>query len=206
VNPDIIFNYFPELKVSAKNKIENLYTIYQSHNKKINLISRKDFNFFYQRHVLHSLSICKKFIFKKDFDIMDLGTGGGFPGIPLAIFFPDTNFYLVDSIKKKTISLLQIVSDLDLKNVKIINNRSENLDLKFDFIISRAVASLSKLDEWTKNKFKNKNNCGLICLKGGDLNEELIPFKNRVKIHNISDFYKEDFFLSKKIIFLPVEN
>ncbi|MBH75628.1 MAG: 16S rRNA (guanine(527)-N(7))-methyltransferase RsmG [Flavobacteriales bacterium] len=206
MNPDIIFNYFPELKVSAKNKIENLYTIYQSHNKKINLISRKDFNFFYQRHVLHSLSICKKFIFKKDFDIMDLGTGGGFPGIPLAIFFPDTNFYLVDSIKKKTISLLQIVSDLDLKNVKIINNRSENLDLKFDFIISRAVASLSKLDEWTKNKFKNKNNCGLICLKGGDLNEELIPFKNRVKIHNISDFYKEDFFLSKKIIFLPVEN
>tara|TARA_B100001057_G_scaffold499746_1_gene611588 strand:+ start:9107 stop:9727 length:621 start_codon:yes stop_codon:yes gene_type:complete len=206
VNPDIIFNYFPELKVSEKNKIENLYTIYQSHNKKINLISRKDFNFFYQRHVLHSLSICKKFIFKKDFDIMDLGTGGGFPGIPLAIFFPDTNFYLVDSIKKKTISLLQIVSDLDLKNVKIINNRSENLDLKFDFIISRAVASLSKLDEWTKNKFKNKNNCGLICLKGGDLNEELIPFKNRVKIHNISDFYKEDFFLSKKIIFLPVEN
>jgi len=101
VNPDIIFNYFPELKVSAKNKIENLYTIYQSHNKKINLISRKDFNFFYQRHVLHSLSICKKFIFKKNFDIMDLGTGGGFPGIPLAIFFPDTNFYLVDSIKKK---------------------------------------------------------------------------------------------------------
>ena len=206
MNPDIIFNYFPELKVSAKNKIENLYTIYQSHNKKINLISRKDFNFFYQRHVLHSLSICKKFIFKKNFDIMDLGTGGGFPGIPLAIFFPDTNFYLVDSIKKKTISLLQIVSDLDLKNVKIINNRSENLDLKFDFVISRAVANLSKLDEWTKNRFKNKKNCGLICLKGGDLYEELIPFKNRAKIHNISDFYKEDFFLSKKIIFLPAEN
>tara|TARA_Y100000766_G_C18842985_1_gene574178 strand:+ start:263 stop:883 length:621 start_codon:yes stop_codon:yes gene_type:complete len=206
VNPDIIFNYFPELKVSAKNKIESLYTIYQTHNEKINLISRKDFNFFYERHVLHSLSICKKFIFKKGYDIMDLGTGGGFPGVPLAIFFPEVNFYLVDSIKKKTISLLQIVSDLDLKNVKIINNRSENLDLKFDFVLSRAVANLSKLDSWTKNKFKNQNNCGLICLKGGDLNKELIPFKNRAVIYNISDFYKEDFFLSKKIIFLPAKN
>ena len=101
MNPDIIFTYFPELKLSVKNKIENLYKIYQSHNEKINLISRKDFNFFYERHVLHSLSICKKFNFNKDHDIMDLGTGGGFPGVPLAIFFPDANFYLVDSIKKK---------------------------------------------------------------------------------------------------------
>ena len=206
MNPDIIFTYFPDLKVSVKNKIKNLHKIYQFHNEKINLISRKDFNFFYERHVLHSLSICKKFNFIKDHDIMDLGTGGGFPGIPLAIFFPDANFYLVDSIKKKTISLLQIVSDLDLKNVKIINNRSENLDLKFDFVISRAVANLSKLNEWTKNKFKDDKNCGLICLKGGDLNDELFPFKNRAKIYNISDFYRENFFLTKKIIFLPAKN
>ncbi len=205
MNSDIIFNYFPDLNVVVKSKMKNLHTIYQSHNEKINLISRKDFDFFYERHVLHSLSICKKFIFKKDHDVMDLGTGGGFPGIPLAIFFPEVNFYLVDSIKKKTNSLLQIVSELDLKNVNVINDRSENLDLKFDFIVSRAVANLSKLDLWTKNKFKN-NNCGLICLKGGDLKEELISFKNRVTVYNISDFYEEDFFLSKKIIFLQAKN
>ena len=146
MNSHIIFNYFPDLKEDSKKKIEKLYSIYRSHNEKINLISRKDFNFFYERHVLHSLSICKIFSFKKNQDLMDLGTGGGFPGIPLAIFFPETNFYLVDSIKKKTNSLSEIVLDLNLKNVTVLNDRSENIDFKFDFIVSRAVANLSKLD------------------------------------------------------------
>jgi len=198
----LILKYFPDLNDDSKEKMKNLFNLYENVNKKVNLISRKDFDFFYERHVLHSLSISKVFRFKNNDDVMDLGTGGGFPGIPLAILFPDSNFFLVDSIKKKIDCLSKIVLDLNLPNVKVINARSETLDYKFDFIISRAVASLSKLDSWTKGKFKNNQRNGLICLKGGDLRNEIKGFENRLKTFNISNFFEEDFFSSKKIIFL----
>ncbi len=201
----LVLKYFPDLNNDSKQKIKKLFTLYEKYNEKINLISRKDFDFFYERHVLHSLSISKVFQFKKGQDVMDLGTGGGFPGIPLAISFPDTNFFLVDSIKKKTDCISDILLKLNLPNVQVINARSETLDYKFDFIISRAVASLSKLDIWTKKRFKNIDNAGLICLKGGDLKNELKGLEKRVKSFNISDFFEEDFFSSKKIIFLKVD-
>lgn len=203
---DLVLKYFPNLNNDSKQKIKKLFPLYKNYNDKINLISRKDFDFFYERHVLHSLSISKFFQFQMGQDIMDLGTGGGFPGIPLAILFPDTNFVLVDSIKKKTDCVSDILLNLNLPNVNVVNARSETLDYKFDFIISRAVASLSKLDNWTKKKFKKTNNAGLICLKGGDLKNELKGFENRLKLFNISNFFEEDFFLSKKIIFLQADN
>ena len=202
----LINKYFPDLKNHSKQKIETLFPIYKKVNEKINLISRKDFDFFYERHVLHSLSIAKVFQFKKGQDIMDLGTGGGFPGIPLAILFPETNFLLVDSIRKKTDSVSKILFNLKLPNVKVINARSEELDYKFDFVVCRAVASLSKLDSWTKGKIKKTKNSGLICLKGGDLKSELKGFENKVKIFNIFNFFEEDFFLSKKIIFFQADD
>ena len=149
---DLVLKYFPNLNNDSKQKIKKLFPLYKNYNDKINLISRKDFDFFYERHVLHSLSISKFFQFQMGQDIMDLGTGGGFPGIPLAILFPDTNFVLVDSIKKKTDCVSDILLNLNLPNVNVVNARSETLDYKFDFIISRAVASLSKLDNWTKKK------------------------------------------------------
>ena len=133
---------------------------------------------------------------------MDLGTGGGFPGLPLSILFPDTNFYLVDSIKKKTDCVSKIINDLKIKNVEVVNSRSENLNNKFDFIITRAVAPLSKLDFLTRGQFKNLSNGGLICLKGGDLSDELNGFENRTQLVEISSYFEEDFFKTKKIVFL----
>ncbi len=198
----LILKYFPNLNKHSKQKIEKLFPLYKEYNDKVNLISRKDFNYFYERHVLHSLSISKVFQFEKGQDIMDLGTGGGFPGIPLAILFPKSNFYLVDSIKKKTDCLTKILLNINLPNVKVINARSEKINHKFDYVISRAVASLSKLDSWTKKKFNKTENTGLICLKGGDLVDELKGFENRVKIFDICNYFEEDFFSSKKIIFL----
>ena len=199
---NLIYKYFPVLNLESNKKIEQLYLLYKSYNDKINLISRKDFHLFYERHVLHSLSISKFVQFKKNHDVMDLGTGGGFPGLPLSILFPDTNFYLVDSIKKKTDCVSKIINDLKIKNVEVVNSRSENLNNKFDFIITRAVAPLSKLDILTRGQFKNLSNGGLICLKGGDLSDELNGFENRTQLVEISSYFEEDFFKTKKIVFL----
>ena len=199
---NLIYKYFPVLNQESNKKIEQLYLLYKNYNDKINLISRKDFHLFYERHVLHSLSISKFVQFKKNHDVMDLGTGGGFPGLPLSILFPDTNFYLVDSIKKKTDCVSKIINDLKIKNVEVVNSRSENLNNKFDFIITRAVAPLSKLDILTRGQFKNLNNGGLICLKGGDLSDELNGFENRTQLVEISSYFEEDFFKTKKIVFL----
>ena len=199
---NLIYKYFPNLNLESNKKIEQLYLLYKNYNDKINLISRKDFHLFYERHVLHSLSISKFVQFKKNHDVMDLGTGGGFPGLPLSILFPDTNFYLVDSIKKKTDCVSKIINDLKIKNVEVVNSRSENLNNKFDFIITRAVAPLSKLDFLTRGQFKNLSNGGLICLKGGDLSDELNGFENRTQLVEISSYFEEDFFKTKKIVFL----
>ena len=199
---NLIYKYFPVLNHESNKKIEQLYLLYKNYNDKINLISRKDFHLFYERHVLHSLSISKFVQFKKNHDVMDLGTGGGFPGLPLSILFPDTNFYLVDSIKKKTDCVSEIINDLKIKNVEVVNSRSENLNNKFDFIITRAVAPLSKLDILTRGQFKNLSNGGLICLKGGDLSDELNGFENRTQLVEISSYFEEDFFKTKKIVFL----
>ena len=199
-----ILENFPQLDYNQIQKIKSLKKIYYDFNKKINLISRKDFEFFYERHVLHSLSLTKIINFKDESDIMDLGTGGGFPGIPLAIYYPYVNFFLIDSIKKKTDCLDQIVKKINLNNVTIINSRAEDLNLKFDFVISRAVAPIYKLYKWSNKKIKIKNKHqlknGLICLKGGDMESEFKLFKKKCKVYNISDFFKDDFFETKKIL------
>jgi len=179
--------------------------VYRFWNEKINLISRKDFGYFYQRHVLHSLAICKIFDFVDDTKIMDLGTGGGFPGVPLAIMFPNVNFQLVDSINKKTKALQEIVKELNLNNVSVVNQRAEQVDGTFDFVVCRAVAKLNQLKSFTKGKILNKHNHsfknGLICLKGGNLGLEINQNESDVKIYSISDFFEEDFFATKKIVY-----
>jgi 16S rRNA (guanine527-N7)-methyltransferase len=201
----ILHKYF-NLSPYESEKMIQLIDIYSFWNQKVNLISRKDFQYFYERHVLHSLAICKVFSFKPKTQIMDLGTGGGFPGIPLAIMFPNVNFYLVDSISKKIEVVKKIVNDLELKNVVVINDRAENINMKFDFVICRAVATLDKLSRWSITKLSNKHNHdfknGLICLKGGDLNQEKNHIKSTVIEYLISEFFEEDFFLEKKIVYL----
>ena len=202
---NIVFNYF-DLSVEKQKKIMMMIDIYRIWNEQINLISRKDFDFFYERHVLHSLAIGKVFSFKKNTKIMDVGTGGGFPGVPLAIMFPDVNFYLVDSIRKKTDALQNIVNELQLQNVVVVNKRMEAVDEKFDFIVSRAVAKLDKLVSWTKGKISNKHinsfKNGLIFLKGGDVVSETKSVEKYIQTYLISDFFEEDFFQEKKILYL----
>lgn len=200
---NIVYKYFT-LTENQKRKIDSMKSIYAKWNDKVNLISRKDFDNFYEKHVLHSLSICKIISFKSGTRIMDLGTGGGFPGVPLAIMHPNVNFHLVDSISKKTKVLSSIVQELDLSNVIVHNKRAEDIDDSFDFIVTRAVAKLDQLHLWSKNKISTQSNNsiknGLICLKGGDLSSELAKFNHRVSEYLISDFFKEEFFLNKKII------
>ena len=202
---NLVYKYF-NLSEDKKEKIDIMMDVYRVWNNKVNLISRKDFQYFYERHVLHSMAICKLFSFNDKSNIMDLGTGGGFPGIPLAIMFPNVNFCLVDSIGKKTDVLIQISDELKLQNVEVINMRAENVKRDFDFIVSRAVGKIDKLIEWSCDKISKKNRHdfknGLICLKGGDVTQEIGTKRNNVQTHLISDFFEEDFFIEKKIIYL----
>ncbi|MAQ69868.1 MAG: 16S rRNA (guanine(527)-N(7))-methyltransferase RsmG [Flavobacteriales bacterium] len=201
---NIVYKYF-DVSSSKKSKIDLMLNVYSFWNDKINLISRKDFSYFYERHVLHSLSIAKVFDFVDDTKIMDLGTGGGFPGVPLAIMCPNVDFLLVDSINKKTKALKEIVKELNLNNVSVVNQRAEQVDGSFDFVVCRAVAKINQLKSFTKGKFSNKHNHsfknGLICLKGGDLGVEINQNESDVKIYSISDFFEEDFFATKKIVY-----
>ena len=202
----IILDQFPDLNEKQINQLSRLKNIYETWNNKINVISRKDIENIYIRHILHSLSIAKFIKFKSDATILDLGTGGGFPGIPLSIIFPDVNFILVDSIRKKIVVVDAIVNELGLKNVKSEWSRAENLDYKYDFLVTRAVAKMSLLIDWSKGKFnKNSNNHiqnGIIALKGGNVDEELKNIQQK-KIVDIKDIFDTHYFLDKKIIYIP---
>ena len=193
--------YFPELSEVQIEKLTLLYELFKTHNKNINLISRNSLKNFYVEHVLHSISISKIKFFKKNELVLDIGSGGGFPGIPLAIIYPNTNYILIDSISKKTNMIEKFKTELSLKNIKVINDRIENLNLTCDFIVSRAVTNMNKfLTLINKINLSNKNINGykLFYLKGGDLKKELKGISH--KSIEISNFYDEEFFNEKKII------
>ncbi len=203
-----IFRYFPLLSDIQKERLSKLKFIYDSWNSKINVISRKDMDNFFVHHVLHSLSIAKVISFLPGTRILDAGTGGGFPGIPLAILFPDSEFTLLDSIEKK-IKVVKAVSDeLELKNVIPLRKRIEEENGKFQFVISRAVTRFSEFVSLTSKNIgssgANSLSNGILYLKGGDMTVELSPFKNKVTIWNIKDFFDESFFETKVIVYLPV--
>ena len=203
---DIILKYFPELSSDKIEKFKQLEGLYIYWNQRINVVSRKNINELYINHVLHSLAIAKIINFKNETKILDVGTGGGFPGIPLAILFPDCNFTLVDSIAKKIHVVDSIVDSLKLDNICTSVSRVESLNTKHDFIVSRAVTNMSKFLNLTKGRItKEGNNLlsnGIVYLKGGDLSEELKDIKNQ--IYNISDYFEEDFFETKKIVYVAI--
>jgi 16S rRNA (guanine527-N7)-methyltransferase len=203
---ELIIKYFPNLSDKQLKKFALLQDLYTDWNLKINVVSRKDIEELYLRHVLHSLGIAKVMEFRPGSYVLDVGTGGGFPGIPLAILFPETQFILVDSIGKKIKVVNEVVEGLGLNNVTAHHMRVEQLEGKFDFIISRAVARMDAFTRWTKGKIKSKSKHtlpnGILYLKGGDLTEELANFP-KAKIYNLSDFFTEEFFETKKVVFLP---
>ncbi len=205
---ELILKYFPNLTKDQIHKFELLESLYKDWNLKINVVSRKDIDELYLRHVLHALAIAKVIVFKDDSRIMDVGTGGGFPGIPLAIMFPECSFHLVDSIAKKLKVVNSVVEGLGLTNVKTTHTRVEEINETYDFIVSRAVAAMPTFVHWTKGKIaKQQNNelkNGILYLKGGDLTEELKDYK-AITIYNIKDFYSEDFYNTKKVVHLPVK-
>ena len=202
-----ILKYFPDINPEQTNKFQDLYSVYELWNSKINLISRKDFENLYIHHILHSLSILKFIEFKNGTKVLDVGTGGGFPGVPLAILFPEVEFTLIDGIGKKILAVNSIIKDLNINNAKGINIRAEDLSEKSDFIVARAVGSLDKFypliqKNISSNSFNDINN-GLIYLKGGDLSHELRQIKHYREVL-ISDYFSEAFFKDKKIIYIPI--
>ena len=205
MNSEVIFKYFPDLTENQKNQFEKLDELYAYWNERINVISRKDFKNFYIHHVLHSLAIAKFVQFKDFTKVMDAGTGGGFPGIPLAIMFPEASFYLVDSIGKKIKVVNEVAMSLGLKNVKAQQIRVEQVDNSFDFIITRAVTSLPDFVKWTGYKFHKKSfnslKNGILYLNGGDIKEELMAVKrHRKKVFELSAHFTEPFFETKKLV------
>ena len=205
---DLILKYFPRLTERQKEQFAALPELYGDWNSKINVISRKDMDNFVEHHVLHSLAIAKVLKFKTMAEVMDLGTGGGFPGIPLAIMFPDANFYLVDSIGKKVKVVQSVAESLELKNVKAEQIRAEQVTRDFDFIVSRAVTDLTQFVGWVRGKVSDihyhKLRNGIIYLKGGDLTDEIAPFRKKVRIFEISDYFDEPWFAEKRVIYMPL--
>lgn len=205
---ELILKYFPNLTEVQNNQFSKLYDLYSDWNSKINVVSRKDIDELYLRHVLHSLGIAKVIQFKDGTSIMDVGTGGGFPGIPLAILYPECKFHLVDSINKKLKVVDAVTEDLGLTNVKTSHKRAEEINETFDFIVSRAVTAMPSFVGWVKNKVskKSKNDLknGILYLKGGDLTEELQNYP-KATLYNLTDYFEEDFFDTKKVVHLPLK-
>ena len=200
--------YFPELDKQQIDRFEALYDLYTDWNSKINVISRKDIENLYLHHVLHSLGIAKFIRFKDSSTILDIGTGGGFPGIPLAIFFPKVNFHLVDSIGKKIKVAQTVASEIGLENVTFRHARAEEEKQLFDFIVSRAVMPLADLVNIAKKNIKKEQQNalpnGLICLKVGELQHEVFPFRNKTVVEDLSNFFQEEFFKTKKVVYVPL--
>jgi 16S rRNA (guanine527-N7)-methyltransferase len=207
---DAVARYFPDLRPKQIQQFGALKGLYGEWNDKINVISRKDMMNFYEHHVLHSLAIARQFSFPDKYEVMDLGTGGGFPGIPLAIYFPQVKFHLVDSINKKLKVVNEIAKSVGLTNVTTQHIRAEEIKEKeFDIVVSRAVAPLKDLCRWSKDltrnsKLKTQNLHGLICLKGGDLNKEISESGCRIQIYDIDKLFDEDFFKRKYILYAPL--
>lgn len=203
---ETLFSYFPDLTTTQKQQFERLPGLYELWNNQINVISRKDIDQLFERHVLHSLGIAKVMPFLPGEKVLDVGTGGGFPGIPLAIMFPETQFFLVDSIGKKIKVVLEVAKALGLQNVRAAHVRAEQVDEKFDFVVSRAVTRLKDFHPWIKNKYnkqsKNTLPNGLLYLKGGDLTEELAESGLKVRQFYLKDFFKEEFFDTKQVIYV----
>ena len=205
---DEILKYFPNLTDIQKEQFEKLDFLYHDWNEKINIISRKDIDALYTKHILHSLGIAKIIKFEPGTYVLDVGTGGGFPGIPLAILFPETRFYLVDIIAKKIKVVQAVAEGLGLKNVKAEQLRAENVKGDFDFIVSRAVTNMPDFVSWVKTKIKKNNKHelknGILYLKGGDLTEELKDFPKATE-YNLADFFEEEFFETKKVVHVPLK-
>jgi len=204
---DKVLSYFPYLTSEKVEKFKGLYDVYNHWNKKINVISRKDFQNFYLHHVLHSLAIYKITDFNPGTKILDIGTGGGFPGIPLAIVYPECHFVLLDSIRKKLKVIEAISKEIELSNIETVHERAENYNEKFDFITSRAVTQFPKFINWVKNNISethdNSMKNGIFYLKGGNFEEEIKRYTDKIQIYNIYDFFREEFFKTKKIIYMP---
>ena len=208
MSSEIILKYFPNLTDQQKSQFQQLETLYKDWNEKINVISRKDIDEFYERHVLHSLGIAKIMEFADGTKVLDIGTGGGFPGIPLAILFPNVEFTLVDSIGKKITVVNAVAESLGLKNVKAYHERAEKIKDKFHFVVSRAVTQMPVFLRWLKGKFEkeqfNPKHNGVLYLKGGDLGEELAGIK--CEIYHLKDQFGEEFFETKKVVYLSKGN
>ena len=205
---EIILKYFPDLTEEQRRQFAALYDLYIDWNAKINVISRKDIENLYEHHVLHSLGIAKVIRFRPGTSIMDLGTVGGFPGIRLAILFPDVKFHLVDSIGKKVRVATEVANAIGLKNVTFRHARAEEEKQLFDFVVSRAVMPLADLVKIIKKNISPRQQNvlpnGLICLKGGELEHEAMPFKHKTTLHSLSEDFKEEFFQTKKVVYVTV--
>jgi 16S rRNA (guanine527-N7)-methyltransferase len=203
-----ILKYFPELSDVQLERFRALELLYAEWNAQINVISRKDIDAFYERHVLHSLGIAKVMRFADGSKVLDIGTGGGFPGIPLAILYPNVHFTLVDSIGKKIKVVQEVSQALGLTNVSAYHKRAEEVKDKFDFVVSRAVTSMENFLPWCQNKFsitqRNPFPNGILYLKGGDLSEELKPIKKAFDIYDLSKFFDGDFFETKKVVYVKM--
>jgi 16S rRNA (guanine527-N7)-methyltransferase len=205
---EIIFTYFPDLSEKQRKQFAALFDQYRDWNDKINVVSRKDIENLYINHVLHSLGIAKVMQFQKGADVLDVGTGGGFPGIPLAILFPETNFHLVDSIGKKITVVQGVVKALGLTNVRAQQIRAEEIKGEYDFIVSRAVTRIKEFHTWIHKKVKKKSvhalPNGILYLKGGDLADELGELKKEYKLYDLPDYFREEFFETKKVVYVPL--
>lgn len=207
IKPDIIYNYFEGLSEEQKQQFEQLYALYNFWNAQINVVSRKDIDELYERHILHSLGIAKFCSFVPGTRILDVGTGGGFPGVPLAILFPEVQFHLVDSIGKKIKVVSEVVTGLGLKNVNATHSRAEQVSDKYDFVVSRAVTRLADFYPWVRGKFlkesKNALPNGILYLKGGDLTEEIAESRLKAELYPLSAYFKEAFFETKYVVYIP---